>query len=158
VKCSKTHPICTNCLKTCSECVYDPRAFAQQSRPPDESQRRQKRPRDVPRTAGGTLAEALSSRDSHGERPGTSQEIAARLDRLTSMIERLSQTQSLPDDIATAMQEGALSRPISGSPRQGEHSGSEDFPLLSGPEGDLDDPVGTLNLGHLTLDDCGRSR
>jgi hypothetical protein len=45
------------------------------------------------------------------------------------------------------------------SPRRvtAESSGDE-FPIPSGQATDLVDPVGSLNLGHLSLEDGGRSR
>lgn len=44
------------------------------------------------------------------------------------------------------------------SPRHNVDSGNDDFPIPAGLSTDVVDPVGTLNLGHLSLDDDGRSR
>lgn len=49
------------------------------------------------------------------------------------------------------------SRPASPRRVAAESSGDE-FPIPSGQATDLVDPVGSLNLGHLSLEDGGRSR
>lgn len=81
-----------------------------------------------------------------GAGPG---QIAARLDRLTSIIERLSQPQT-----QSQSQDDENTRSSSPNP----DSGSDEFPIPAGLETDLVDPVGTLNLGHLSLDECGKSQ
>lgn len=50
-----------------------------------------------------------------------------------------------------------VSRPSSPRRMAPESSGDE-FPIPSGQATDLVDPIGSLNLGHLSLDDGGRSR
>ena len=44
------------------------------------------------------------------------------------------------------------------SPRRAPESNGDEFPIPSGHATDLVDPVGSLNLGHLSLEDGGRSR
>lgn len=212
VKCDKVHPICGNCVKNGSECHYDSRSL-HQSRPSSSSahdlhlhqhsqyhQSRTKRRRETSKPAETSLAEILSPYADHlhgshglglglGEQrpPGSSQEIAARLDRLTSMIERLSRTNGsvtpqehdplfqgmrslyeASEQSASELRLGGRltgsgsSRSMSRQPsprRQSEDSESnEDFPMPTGLATDLVDPVGTLNLGHLSLEDGGKSR
>ena len=104
------------------------------------------------------------------------QEIEARLDKLTTMIERLSKASngSLSDEEA-ARQLGMLNQavdsrntlqkasdPLSRSstvmPRRNIESNGEEFPIPPGTATDVVDPVGSLNLGHLSLEDGGKSR
>lgn len=131
----------------------------------------------------------------HGSHHGDGQDhksnpqaIEARLDRLTSMVERLSRAngpQVLQDDDNTpgrdnlddaetrelklgleklegSIRNTANSRPGSCSRQQtpwpNDESNSDDFPIPAGLSTDVVDPVGTLNLGHLSLEDGGRSR
>ena len=42
--------------------------------------------------------------------------------------------------------------------RAAADSSGDEFPIPSGHATDLVDPVGSLNLGHLSLEDGGRSR
>ena len=44
------------------------------------------------------------------------------------------------------------------SPRRVADSSNDEFPIPSGHATDLVDPVGSLNLGHLSLEDGGKSR
>ena len=163
VKCDKVHPVCGNCVKTGSECVYDVRSL-QQRRPSEErEQSRLKRRRDAQRLAHAPLTELLDVKGGLRElqeqgvdaRVGGSGEIAARLDRLTSMIERLSQAQPGQGEEGDAVSVGDTR---SSSPKRNGDAGSDDFPIPAGLETDLVDPVGSLNLGHLSLDESGKSR
>lgn len=117
-----------------------------------------------------------------GKKPG-SDEIAARLDRLTSMVERLSRTSDSdalegsgpgtrdlygsvePPRASSVRRHSFMSAPTSGSTsrhssprRHSDNNSSDDFPIPTGLATDLVDPVGTLNLGHLSLEDGGRPR
>lgn len=100
--------------------------------------------------------------------------IEHRLDKLMSMIDRLGSSAQAPEAAEkNAAVELALleelrqtharngravsSRPSSPRRAAAESSGDE-FPIPSGQATDLVDPVGSLNLGHLSLDDGGRSR
>ena len=100
--------------------------------------------------------------------------IEHRLDKLMSMIDRLGgSAQALEAAEKHAAVESTLleelrqtharnggtvsSRPSSPRRAAAESSGDE-FPIPSGQATDLVDPVGSLNLGHLSLDDGGRSR
>lgn len=119
----------------------------------------------------GHLRQAGSPEQKYG-----SQAIEARLDKLTSMIERLSKTngpldaeqrlllaqnvnaevgkgEARPGNGAPVKSAGA-SRP--GSPRRTDSN--DEFPIPAGLATDLVDPIGSLNLGHLSLEDGGRSR
>lgn len=115
--------------------------------------------------------------------------IEARLDKLTSMIERLSRTKGPSSveevdrqlraenpDLEAASREhrqnllraqaavadgqslrsSADSRQA--SPRRNADFNNDEFPIPSGQATDLVDPVGSLNLGHLSLEDGGKSR
>ncbi|WEW54600.1 hypothetical protein PRK78_000020 [Emydomyces testavorans] len=191
VKCDKVHPVCGNCLKNGSECVYDSRSL-HHDRPSHDSHARTKRRKEAPKSTEASLAEILSpyteiqESQSLGKQKSGSQEIAARLDRLTSMIERLSRSNgSLTPQEADPLFQGVRSlyeaseqsshdfrnssrltssgssRSLSRQPslRRPSASGSnEDFPIPTGLATDLVDPVGTLNLGHLSLEDGGKSR
>lgn len=119
----------------------------------------------------GHLRQAGSSEHRSG-----SQAIEARLAKLTSMIERLSKTnQPLdPTEKQLLMQNVNLEpaqgdtrqngRPTTGSgsrassPRRVAETNNDEFPIPSGHATDLVDPVGSLNLGHLSLEDGGKSR
>lgn len=189
----QVHPICGNCSKTNSQCLYDSRSLTQKS-DNEDNQHRAKRRRSVHVPAEkSAAAESFSPRDSlreiqeyqaryGGKKPG-SDEIAARLDRLTSMVERLSRTGD-PDALEASgssacdiygstdqprasgiRRHSYMSAPTSGSTsrhssprRHSDNNSSDDFPIPSGLATDLVDPVGTLNLGHLSLEDGGRPR
>lgn len=132
-----------------------------------------------------SLRDAAASQD---PRTG-SHAIEARLDKLTSMIERLSRTNGPLsqeevdrqiwaqnpdlDRFARDRRQGALrsnaalgnghgwkSSPHSRqqSPRRNGECSGDEFPVPSGHATDLVDPVGSLNLGHLSLEDGGKSR
>lgn len=115
------------------------------------------------------------------ESKGSSQAIAAQLNKLTNMIENLSkakgplpveemsrQLQEISQDVSQQSSVGsqaALSQtPVSNklsssrdmSPRRTADSSGDEFPVPAGNATDPVDPVG-LNLGHLSLED-GRSR
>lgn len=121
------------------------------------------------------------------EQKSGSNAIEARLDKLTSMIERLSksnqaldpaerqllaqnvglesvrdlrQQQGIAQVQAQPPRPAVSSRPESrsDSPRRTAESSGDEFPIPAGHATDLVDPVGSLNLGHLSLDDGGRSR
>lgn len=112
-----------------------------------------------------------------GSPPGQkadSRAIEARLDKLMSMIERIggSQARQAAERQAAASRGSLESAPVedlrqnngwnksgSASPRRaGAESSGDEFPIPSGQATDLVDPVGSLNLGHLSLEDGGRSR
>ncbi|KAI2790678.1 hypothetical protein POX_c03524 [Penicillium oxalicum] len=106
--------------------------------------------------------------------------IEARLDKLMSMIERiggnpralaeaekkvLAEKGTVNPAVAQHLQQdsSALKGPPLSSRRSSPHrqtadSSGDEFPIPSGPPTDLVDPIGSLNLGHLSLDDGGRSR
>jgi hypothetical protein len=114
---------------------------------------------------------------------GGSQAIEERLDKLTTLIERLSKADhplpveemsrqlwmmnqpvdwrampksSTPAGNGDTTKHASRSRPD--SPRRTADSSGDEFPTLSGKATDLVDPVGGLNLGHLSLEDGGKSR
>ena len=119
----------------------------------------------------GHLRQAESSEHKSG-----SQAIEARLAKLTSMIERLSKTNQPLDPAERQLlaqnanleaaqgdprhSNGQASRTNSrpDSPRRVTDSSNDEFPIPSGHATDLVDPVGSLNLGHLSLEDGGKSR
>ena len=77
------------------------------------------------------------------------QAAASNLASEQSLIEELRQN--------NARNGRPVSRPSSPRRMAPESSGDE-FPIPSGQATDLVDPIGSLNLGHLSLDDGGRSR
>ncbi|KAJ5578774.1 transcriptional regulator family: Fungal Specific TF [Penicillium hispanicum] len=187
VKCDKVHPVCGNCTKTGAECVYDASSQKREGTLNGSSQGVQgvKRRRDTPRTLEEDVDE-LQSIYGHlreaGSSPGQKSDprvVEARLDKLMSMIERLGGTTQALEAAEKhaaapkAAAESALieewhqrdvpngrspfSRPSSPRRAAVESSGDE-FPIPSGQATDLVDPVGSLNLGHLSLEDGGRSR
>lgn len=113
---------------------------------------------------------------------GGSHAIEARLDKLTNMIESLSkakgplpvkemsrQLQTISQDIDLRIPPEAPStppqtttsktKPISraASPRRTADLSGDEFPIPAGDATDPVDPVGSINLGHLSLED-GKSR
>lgn len=112
------------------------------------------------------------------EHKSGSQAIEARLAKLTSMIERLSKTnqplhpaerqllaqnanlEAAPGNAQQNNVQGSRTAPSSrpDSPRRLADSTNDEFPIPSGHATDLVDPVGSLNLGHLSLEDGGKSR
>jgi hypothetical protein len=128
------------------------------------------------------LAGWKDTRGNQESRSG-SQAIEARLDKLTNMIERLSkangslsveemgrQLRMMNQDIdartipksSTPAGKGLTPKNPSGSratsPRRNPDSSGDEFPIPSGNATDLVDPIGSLNLGHLSLEDGGKSR
>lgn len=122
----------------------------------------------------GQIREAKASPDQKAD----PRAIEARLDKLMSMIEQIGrpgqvreETQwgstgllggmdsVLVDRLREDVRNGnsVSSRPVSPRRVAVESSGDE-FPIPSGQATDLVDPVGSLNLGHLSLEDGGRSR
>lgn len=96
-----------------------------------------------------------------------------------TMIERIGRTGQAPEAIekppaaSTAGVESAFMQDLrqsnarnetfdpsrQSSPRRAPaESSNDEFPIPSGQATDLVDPVGSLNLGHLSLEDGGRSR
>ncbi|OOQ86441.1 Zn(II)2Cys6 transcription factor [Penicillium brasilianum] len=145
-----------------------------------------KRRRETPRTLEEDVDELqsiyghLREEDSPGGQKGNPHAIEARLDKLMSMIERLGDNphaleeaerqgvtptggieSALLDQLrqSSGFQNGQSTSSRRSSPRRtaAESSGDE-FPIPSGQATDLVDPVGSLNLGHLSLEDGGRSR
>ncbi|KAJ5614837.1 hypothetical protein N7528_008491 [Penicillium herquei] len=187
VKCDKVHPICSNCAKTGADCVYDT-ASQKRDDERDEAERSNsgvKRRRGTPRTWEEDVDELQSiyghlrqTESPAGQKPD-SRAIEHRLDKLMSMIERINGSSSTLEaadkhtGAPTAAVESALleelrraharngrtTSPRPSSPRRAaaESSGDE-FPIPSGQATDLVDPIGSLNLGHLSLEDGGRSR
>lgn len=141
-----------------------------------------KRRRATPRTWEEDVDE-LQSIYGHLRQAGSSEgnksdprAIENRLDKLMSMIEKIGGTGQPLEDAERQATLGAdqsfleevrqnsarNGRPISSRPssprRMAAESSGDEFPIPSGQATDLVDPVGSLNLGHLSLDDGGRSR
>ncbi|KAF9887382.1 hypothetical protein FE257_010237 [Aspergillus nanangensis] len=187
VKCDKVHPVCGNCVKTGNECVYDV-AAEKDNEPQPRGGHGVKRRREASRPIEDGPMDDIQSIYGHLQQAGSSdrkvgsQAIEARLDKLTSMIERLSKTnqpldpadrqllaQNINRDTMTGEsrslnhgQSASALKKTDGargdSPRRAADSSGDEFPIPSGQATDLVDPVGSLNLGHLSLDDGGRSR
>lgn len=176
--------------------MYDSTAAAAQRNRAEDNHQRVKRKRDMSKLAEKdeldlsspqeSLRELLNYQARLRDQKSGSDEIATRLDRLTSMIERLSRTGdahsiegntagggSASSNVAgrSGIVDGASGRPRNrsvsssasvsrqSSPRRNSDDASnDDFPIPAGLSTDLVDPVGTLNLGHLSLEDSGRSR
>ncbi|KGO40642.1 Signal recognition particle, SRP19 subunit [Penicillium expansum] len=120
----------------------------------------------------------LRRAESTGEKPDPSA-IESRFDKLISMIERLGESGQTLEDVGmqvtaldaklepTQSDDPRASNDLNGnktpsrstSPhRIAAESSNDEFPIPSGQATDLVDPVGSLNLGHLSLEDGGRSR
>lgn len=122
----------------------------------------------------------LREDNSPDSQKGNPRAIEARLDKLMSMIERLGGNPHALEEAerqgvaptggveyalleqlrqTTGIRLGQSSSSRRSSPRRAaaESSGDE-FPIPSGQATDIVDPVGSLNLGHLSLEDGGRSR
>ncbi|KAE8337385.1 hypothetical protein BDV24DRAFT_167386 [Aspergillus arachidicola] len=183
VKCDKVHPICGNCVKNGTECIYD--AAPQKDTGSRNGQtagghgvkrrRESSRPLEEDIDDIGSLYGHLRQAGSPEQKYG-SQAIEARLDKLTSMIERLSKTNGpldaeqrllLAQNVNVEVGKGEA-RPGNGAPVKSAGASrpdsprrtdsNDEFPIPAGLATDLVDPIGSLNLGHLSLEDGGRSR
>ncbi|RAL05507.1 putative C6 transcription factor [Aspergillus ibericus CBS 121593] len=183
VKCDKVHPICGNCVKNGTECVYDtaPQKNVESRTGQPKNGHGVKRRRESSRPLEDDIDD-LQTIYGHLRQNGASEQrsqaIEARLDKLTSMIERLSKSnqpldpakrQLLAHNINLDQPKGdprsgngpTLKPPgdsRSDSPRRAAEAIGDEFPIPAGHATDLVDPVGSLNLGHLSLEDGGRSR
>ncbi|OJD19564.1 hypothetical protein AJ78_00421 [Emergomyces pasteurianus Ep9510] len=131
------------------------------------------------------LREIQRGQDALREQYSDSQAIAARLDQLTAVVEQWVRTNGSHAPGQRQQQHGApaysglvqhdepdlpgslsdISPDVGTSPKaslcqtgQAESSIGDDFPIPNDLETDLVDPVGSLNLGHLSLEDGGKSR
>jgi hypothetical protein len=171
-------------VKNNTECIYDVSPQKDDDGRDGSSQNAHgvKRRREMPRTLEEDVKELqslythLKRAESTGEKPDPSA-IESRLDKLMSMIERIERSgQTLANMSMQATAPGAKVEPThlddprpsnglngnitpsrSTSPRRIAPD-SDEFPIPSGQATDLVDPVGSLNLGHLSLEDGGRSR
>lgn len=223
----QVHPVCANCTKTRDDCVYDPNGvakssptsigstpknFIQQYISSGDYQQSLKRRRTSIRHAGenGTAASGASEDDDSSVDRDTSRALSAersivtpkdiesRLDRLTAMVEQLTQsvnpgqTEVLYGIVGNGLKQQNLDHThllaskessrchvngqadvehrrqghggdhthlheIAGSDR-GHRDHEDNFPLPVGQHSDLVDPVSNLTLGHLSLQEGGRSR
>lgn len=179
------HPICGNCIKNGTECIYDASSKSATSHDDEiKLEHGVKRRRETSRPVEDDIDDLesicghLRQAESSTEQKYGSQAIEARLDKLTSMIERLSKTnqplspaerQLLTQNVDTKTTKGDIpsvndpARKLSdasgaSSSRRAADSGGDEFPIPAGSATDLVDPVGSLNLGHLSLEDGGNSR
>ncbi|KGO74949.1 Signal recognition particle, SRP19 subunit [Penicillium italicum] len=140
--------------------------------------------RETPRTLEEDVNELqslyghLRRAESTGEKPDPSA-IESRLDKLMSMIERLRESGQTLEDVGvqvtalnakvepTQLDDPRASNDLNGNKTLSRSTSphcisaelsSDEFPIPSGQATDLVDPVGSLNLGHLSLEDGGRSR
>ncbi|KAL2869267.1 putative C6 transcription factor [Aspergillus lucknowensis] len=173
VRCDKVHPVCGNCVKNGAECIYDPTSHKDEGLRGGHNKDGHgvKRRRETSQHVGDDIRDLQSIYGRLGQAgPAEQKSIEARLDKLTSMIERLSKTpqpldlseQRLSAHNAAPGTIKTENRALDGystpdSPHRTADSGSDEFPIPAGHSTDLVDPVGSLNLGHLSLED-GRSR
>lgn len=187
LKVTKVHPVCGNCAKNETECVYDAtlQKDAASRSGQDKTAHGVKRRRETSRPLDRDIddiqlvqGELRQTEHYDGKKIG-SQAIEARLDKLASMIERLSKTDQPREQMERQLLEQRASmeamsaeirqanceQPMSSansqpdSPRRGGvDSSGDEFPIPAGHATDLVDPVGSLNIGHLSLEDGGRSR
>lgn len=199
----QVHPICSNCSKTGDGCTYDPSTSSrgglnlspQESFDDSRSGAKRRRADSKPSDSTSPSSNGWGAAEQAYEETGGPETIESRLDRLTSMVDKLSKGQALQ----TVMGNGGVldgnglrvekRSPQAGSRRlstsqtatwgasatpEDERSGrstsqrrtpgrslerpSEEFPLPPGDPDDLADPLSTLNLGYLSLQDGGRSR
>ncbi|KAJ5490747.1 hypothetical protein N7539_002314 [Penicillium diatomitis] len=184
VKCDKIHPICGNCAKTGTECTYDVSALRKVDDRRDGSDQephnlKRRRGQSRPSSDGMDDVQSLYARStetvSSRNPKANPSAIEARLDKLMSMIERIGGSPRSLEEAerqvfaeksgvdATFTQHLRKGRDITSSrksspQRRTADSSGDEFPIPSGPATDLVDPIGSLNLGHLSLDDGGRSR
>lgn len=159
----QVHPECGNCRKTGTQCTYD--APDSQDVGDDGQQHARKRRRGDSQPSGDDTVDVQGT--SEIQRPD-SQDIQARLEKLKSMIEKLNDNPNQTLDLSERQylaQSGEFDsnkRDFMGggirSPRRPADSSGDDFPVPSGRATDLVDPVGSMNLGHLSLEDGGKSR
>ncbi|GAB1199264.1 hypothetical protein APSETT444_008610 [Aspergillus pseudonomiae] len=170
VKCDKVHPICGNCVKNGTECIYDAAPHKDTGSRHGQTagghgikrRRESSRPLDEDIDDIGSLYGHLRQAGSPEQKYG-SQAIEARLDKLTSMIERLSKSNGPLDaeqrlllaqnvNLEAGKGEARLgngapvktagaSRPD--SPRRTDSS--DEFPIPAGLATDLVDPINELN-------------
>ncbi|CRG91921.1 putative transcriptional regulatory protein C139,03 [Talaromyces islandicus] len=186
VKCDKAHPVCGNCSKNGTECSYDvaPKKGSAAKDDDEYINHGTKRRRETSRPLDEDvdMSQSLFAGRGTSDLRGGSHAIEARLDKLTNMIERLSKVndsipiqemgrqlqnmsqvvepqlsaKAAPSAPKKTSSSGTGSPPRGGDARGGDASG-DDFPIPSGNATDPVDPIGSLNLGHLSLED-GRSR
>ena len=119
------------------------------------------------RASSWSLDHANGDGELHAQ-PAGSEAIQARLEKLSSMIERLNKSKH-PLDFTDRQfvaqnlrSESAHTDRMSECPpsprRAAADSSGDEFPIPSGHATDPVDPVGSLTLGHLSLEDGGRSR
>jgi hypothetical protein len=192
--------VCGNCLKNATECVYNTTPNSDtnvQGRDGEARGHGVKRRRGLSRPLEGDIDESSSfssfreDRSNHAgaqEQRRGSLAIQARLDKLKSMVDRLSrvsgplrmgeqdtQLRMTNSDLGVAIR-GSQAMSVSNvtmrdehkemlsshsgqaSPRRIVESNSDEFPIPSGDSTDLVDPIGSLNIGHLSLEDGGKSR
>lgn len=179
--------MCGNCAKTGAECVYDTSSQNREDVRDDSDRGAQgvKRRRQIPRSWEDDVDELQSiyahlreAKSSPDQKPDP-RAIEARLNKLMSVIEHIRgsgqtsepaeqqpvpSTSNVDSTLIEKLRQGsarnsssASSRPV--SPRRaGAESSGDEFPIPSGRATDLVDPIGSLNLGHLSLEDGGRSR
>ncbi|QQK48436.1 C6 transcription factor, putative [Penicillium digitatum] len=186
VKCNKIHPRCGNCVKNNTECIYNVPSQKEDDGRDGSSHNAHgvKRRREMSRTLEEDVDELrslyghLRRAQTTGEKPDPSA-IELRLDKLMLMIERLGESGQTFEDVRmqataqdvkvdpTQLDDPRASNDLNGNKTPSRstsphvfaaESSSDEFPIPSGQATDLVDPVGSLNLGHLSLEDGGRSR
>ncbi|KAI2689938.1 transcriptional regulator family: Fungal Specific TF [Penicillium roqueforti] len=180
VKCDKTLPVCGNCAKNGTECAYDPEIQKDGMRAKRTRRVRAKRQRDIPQSEENTdeplpiYDRARQGSLSKGQKTDLSA-VEAHLAQLVSLVERLRKDNQANE--STEMQAAALNTGVQTAPMEDGSLGSksivaqppspfsaaadcssDDFPIPNGQTTDLVDPLGTSNLGHMSLGDGGRSR
>jgi uncharacterized protein YqgV (UPF0045/DUF77 family) len=175
-------------VKNNTECIYDVSSQKDEDVRETSSQPGHgvKRRRETPRTLEEDVGELQSiyghlrqTESATGEKPDSTA-IESRLDKLMSMIERLGGKNQVLEAVgaqATApdikvdprqledlqqntinLNGNSLAQRAPSPRRVAAESSGDEFPIPSGQATDLVDPVGSLNLGHLSLEDGGRSR
>ncbi|OJJ45807.1 hypothetical protein ASPZODRAFT_69040 [Penicilliopsis zonata CBS 506.65] len=179
VKCDKIHPVCGNCRRNNTECVYDTAQRKGSSRLQHEessdghvTKRRREESPQPDNPDGVEEVQMVYGQVKQEPKSAGANAIEARLDKLSSMIERFSKANPTLDPaemktlrrkaLGAASQGQAMEKSSSASrgtsPHRNADSSGDEFPIPSGHATDPVDPMGSLNLGHLSLDERGRSR
>ncbi|KAJ5950447.1 uncharacterized protein N7479_008860 [Penicillium vulpinum] len=176
VKCDKILPVCGNCTKNNTECMYDaePRQDdARSSRTRRVNKNKRRRQIEQENTDEPTHDHSRPAPLSNVQKTDLSA-VEAHLAQLVSLVERLKRDNkaqesaevqapvSKPSAETVPLEEGNLrSKSIAqpGSPLSAAaECSSDEFPIPNGQTTDLVDPLETSNLGHMSLGDGGSSR
>ncbi|KAJ5826775.1 hypothetical protein N7447_003538 [Penicillium robsamsonii] len=176
VKCDKILPVCGNCAKNKTECVYDVEPQQDDTQPSRARRANRTKRRRQQENTDEHLPTYDSSRAaslSNVQKTDLSA-VEAHLAQLVSLVDRLKKdnrahesteaqapalnpsAETAPSEEGNAPTKSLVARPD--SPSAPADCNSDEFPIPNGQTTDLVDPLGTSNLGHMSLGDGGSSR